>query len=186
MSKKPESIEFNSSEGNLRLHRADHESNYTDIPNESIRDEKLSWKARGLHHYILSLPDTWEINISHLVRQSDKDERDSVKAALKELESLGYISKAQIESIPVSPSNSIRSRSAKEWQEIRSQVFDRDNYTCTYCGAKSQKLHCDHVTPISKGGGDEMSNLTTSCQFCNLSKGNKTAQGFNLIGQWGN
>ncbi len=85
--------DFNPSD---RIRRAKHQSNYTLILNATLRDERLSWKARGLHHYILSLPDTWEINIAHLAKQSDRDGVDVVKSALKELESCGYISKKRV------------------------------------------------------------------------------------------
>ena len=63
------------------------------------------------------------------------------------------------------------------------QVFARDKYTCVYCGAKGVELHCDHVIPISKGGSNEMDNLTTSCQKCNLVKGKRSSQEFNSIMQ---
>jgi hypothetical protein len=61
-----------------------------------------------------------------------------------------------------------------KWEAIRSAVFERDGYTCQYCGAVSETLHCDHVHPKSKGGSDEMDNLVTACGPCNLSKGNRT------------
>lgn len=62
---------------------------------------------------------------------------------------------------------------------IRNEVFKRDNYTCCQCGAKKGdkkldgtkvKLHIDHIKPVSKGGTDEMSNLQTLCDDCNLNK----------------
>jgi len=65
------------------------------------------------------------------------------------------------------------------------QVFARDKYTCVYCGAKGVELHCDHVIPISKCGSNEMDNLTTSCQKCNLVKGKRSSQEFNSIMQGG-
>jgi len=63
---------------------------------------------------------------------------------------------------------------AREWYEIRSQVFERDNYTCTYCGERGGKLECDHIHPFSRGGSDALDNLTTSCFSCNRSKRDKT------------
>ena len=53
-------------------------------------------------------------------------------------------------------------------------VFERDNHTCQYCGATNVPLHVDHVHPRSRGGNDDMENLTTACGRCNSSKGNKT------------
>ena len=63
-----------------------------------------------------------------------------------------------------------------EWAEIRQSVFIRDAYTCQYCGASDQKLHCDHILPMSRGGTNELSNLATACKACNLSKGSKTTK----------
>lgn len=64
--------------------------------------------------------------------------------------------------------------SAIQWSEIRSTVFQRDNYTCTYCGERGGRLECDHIHPLSKGGSNEIDNLTTSCFKCNRSKHAKT------------
>ena len=63
-----------------------------------------------------------------------------------------------------------------EWQRIRQEVFRRDNYTCQYCGACDTDLHCDHVFPVSKGGGNGLDNLITACARCNLSKSSKTIE----------
>jgi hypothetical protein len=78
-----------------RIRRAKHEKNYTVILNSTIQDSRLSWKARGLHHYLLSLPDDWDICIAHLSEQSLADGRASLNSALKELETLGYLFKSQ-------------------------------------------------------------------------------------------
>ena len=62
---------------------------------------------------------------------------------------------------------------------IRHEVFKRDGYRCVECGAKKGDkkpdgskvvIHCDHILPLAKGGTDEMSNLQTLCQDCNLNK----------------
>lgn len=63
---------------------------------------------------------------------------------------------------------------AVEWAEIRAAVFERDKFTCTYCGERGGKLECDHIHPISKGGSNELDNLTTACFACNRSKHSKT------------
>ena len=68
---------------------------------------------------------------------------------------------------------------AAEWSIIRSQVFDRDNYTCTYCGERGGRLECDHIHPHSRGGSDDLENLTTACFACNRSKRDKTLE------EWG-
>ena len=62
---------------------------------------------------------------------------------------------------------------ANEWRVIRTAIFERDNYTCTYCGAHGVKLECDHIVPVSKGGSSDPDNLTTACYPCNRAKAGK-------------
>ena len=42
---------------------------------------------------------------------------------------------------------------------------------CVYCGANATAR--DHVTPITKGGTDDISNIAPVCMTCNSSKGAK-------------
>lgn len=60
------------------------------------------------------------------------------------------------------------------WFKARRVVFERDAFTCTYCGEHGGKLECDHVFPRSRGGTDDLDNLTTACRTCNRSKRDKT------------
>jgi HNH endonuclease len=64
-------------------------------------------------------------------------------------------------------------KTISKWEAIRSFIFERDGFSCTYCGSEKD-LHCDHVHPKSKGGDEAPGNLTTACKSCNLSKGDKT------------
>lgn len=65
----------------------------------------------------------------------------------------------------------------------RENVFQRDDYTCVYCGGAKQtgRKDCtiDHVTPRSKGGEDSFENCVTSCFKCNQEKDDLT------IKEWG-
>jgi 5-methylcytosine-specific restriction endonuclease McrA len=53
----------------------------------------------------------------------------------------------------------------------RRAVFARDDWTCQYCGARSN-LTVDHVVPRSKGGPSSWDNIVASCAPCNRRKGN--------------
>jgi len=64
---------------------------------------------------------------------------------------------------------------AKNIRASRLRVYKRDGYECVYCGSKKE-LTVDHVIPKSKGGGNEWTNLVTSCFKCNLKKGDKTPE----------
>ena len=56
---------------------------------------------------------------------------------------------------------------------LRFMIFQRDNFTCQYCGRKSPEviLEVDHKYPKSKGGLNKMKNYITSCRECNIGKG---------------
>lgn len=68
---------------------------YTMINKNVLQDERLSWKARGLMGYLLSLPDDWVIYLEELEKHSDKDGRESLASGIKELVELGYIVREQ-------------------------------------------------------------------------------------------
>lgn len=57
--------------------------------------------------------------------------------------------------------------------KTRFEVFKRDGFQCMYCGAHPPGvlLHVDHVTPVAGGGSNDMDNLVTACEGCNLGKG---------------
>lgn len=52
---------------------------------------------------------------------------------------------------------------------LRKQIFERDGYQCVDCGA-TERLECDHIIPVSKGGSNEEANLQTLCKPCNARK----------------
>ena len=52
----------------------------------------------------------------------------------------------------------------------RRAVFARDDWTCQYCGSRSN-LTVDHVIPRSKGGTSDWENIVASCAPCNRRKG---------------
>jgi 5-methylcytosine-specific restriction endonuclease McrA len=54
----------------------------------------------------------------------------------------------------------------------RRAVFARDEWTCQYCGARSN-LTVDHVIPRSKGGSSTWDNIVASCAPCNRRKGDR-------------
>lgn len=61
-------------------------------------------------------------------------------------------------------------------KQKRFEIFKRDKFTCQYCGSSAPDvvLEIDHIKPVSKGGGDELLNLITSCKECNSGKSDKT------------
>jgi 5-methylcytosine-specific restriction endonuclease McrA len=61
----------------------------------------------------------------------------------------------------------------KDIPMTRRNVMHRDDYTCQYCGKKSD-LTIDHVIPRSRGGKDVWDNVVVACLRCNVTKGSRT------------
>jgi len=58
----------------------------------------------------------------------------------------------------------------------RRALFQRDNFTCQYCGDKPVKLEVEHVIPRSQGGKNLWHNVTTACRSCNARKRDRTPE----------
>ncbi len=56
--------------------------------------------------------------------------------------------------------------------KLRFDIFQRDNFTCQYCGRKVPEviLEIDHKYPKAKGGENKISNYVTACRDCNIGK----------------
>jgi hypothetical protein len=66
----------------------------------------------------------------------------------------------------------------------RFAVFNRDSFTCLYCGdfAPRVTLHVDHIKAVANGGTNEFSNLVTACADCNIGKGVKSIKRHPALG----
>lgn len=68
-------------------------------------------------------------------------------------------------------------------QEKRLAIYIRDGFVCQHCqldlkgsiqiAAGVLRIELDHLVPVSQGGGNESTNLVTSCSRCNLERGDK-------------
>lgn len=73
-----------------RIIRVEKTKNFTTLANTAANDERLTFKAVGIHTYLMTKPDNWQVFATHLVT-THRDGRDSVLAGLKELEKYGYL-----------------------------------------------------------------------------------------------
>lgn len=63
-------------------------------------------------------------------------------------------------------------------KKTRFEIFKRDGYKCMYCGAHPPAvlLHIDHIKPVADGGKNDIDNLITACEPCNLGKGARSLE----------
>ncbi|MEX1248110.1 MAG: HNH endonuclease [Anaerolineales bacterium] len=65
----------------------------------------------------------------------------------------------------------------------KQEIFRRDDFTCQYCGTRTDELTLDHVIPRRLGGQHSWENLVTACRSCNHRKGGRMVEsaGMNLL-----
>lgn len=72
----------------VRIHR--HQGGFVTIANSTMRDERLSFRARGLLAYLLSHEDGFVTSIKQII-ESSREGREAIAAALREIEAAGYL-----------------------------------------------------------------------------------------------
>lgn len=83
------------SDDKKNIYRVKKQNNYTIIDNTGPQDKRLSWGAKGLLVYMLTMPDDWTFYRTDLIKHST-DTMYKLKIFLKELKDLSYLTKAAI------------------------------------------------------------------------------------------
>lgn len=68
--------------------------NFTTTDNTIIKDNSLTWKARGIFNYLWSMPDDWDFYMTEVVKHSI-DGMTALKSGIKELEEHGYLKRTR-------------------------------------------------------------------------------------------
>ena len=71
-------------------------------------------------------------------------------------------------------------RPRRERKMSRYEIFNRDKYTCQYCGEQSRHLTLDHVIPRFRGGQHTWENVVSACVECNRRKAGRTPKEANM------
>lgn len=68
------------------------------------------------------------------------------------------------------PNRTKRNGSTSASRQWRHRVFERDNYTCVFCGAQNVQLHADHIHPVMTHPDLEFDpeNGRTLCVSCHV------------------
>ena len=80
-----------------------HEHNFTQIPNDWVRDTRLTLKSIGLLSQLLSHSEGWSVTIGSLARTNGCG-KHIIRAAVQELEDAGYLIRKQLRGVS-SPSS---------------------------------------------------------------------------------
>jgi len=67
---------------------------FTQIKNDWLRDERISFKARGLLAYIESHSTGWQISV-HWLAGKNPEGKEAIRSAIQELELYGYLKRDQ-------------------------------------------------------------------------------------------
>ena len=74
----------------MSVFRVEKNNNYTVMANYHLRDKELSFKAKGLLSYMLSLPEDWDYSLNGLASVS-KEGIKAIKNIITELKEKGYL-----------------------------------------------------------------------------------------------
>ena len=74
----------------IPVFRVEKNANYTTMCNYHLRDNTISFKAKGILSMFLSLPKDWSYSVNGLAAIS-KEGKDGILSGLKELEAAGYL-----------------------------------------------------------------------------------------------
>ncbi|WP_446662988.1 DNA-binding protein [Geobacillus sp. CCR] len=75
--------------------RVQKNSNYVVMSKVGLHDDRLSWKAKGLLAYMLSMPDNWTFYNEELMKHSP-DGSSTFKSAMNELKQYGYVVRQRV------------------------------------------------------------------------------------------
>ncbi len=67
-------------------------------------------------------------------------------------------------------------RPRPERKLTRLEIFNRDQYTCQYCGKETRQLTLDHVIPRHRNGHHTWENVVSACIPCNRRKAGRTPE----------
>jgi hypothetical protein len=71
------------------------DDHFTQIPNDWLRDNRLTFKARGILAMIMSHSQGWSLSINSIAA-TNQEGKDAIRSAIKELEDFGYLLRTQI------------------------------------------------------------------------------------------
>lgn len=141
--------------------RVEKTSNYTVIHNQFLKRKDLSWKAKGILAYVLSLPDDWNINLKEIIKHATDGEK-SFRSGWKELKEAGYVSRH--------PIRESKTKKISHWETVV-----RESVDVKASEPLTQKLHVGKVDvgKVDVGNGNLLSTKELSTKELSTKDTNK-------------
>lgn len=114
--------------------RVEKNNNYVVMNRTALNDERLSWKAKGIIAYMLSMPDDWVFYVEELVTHSTDGER-AFRAGFKELQEAGYVVRKPIR----------EGQRIKSWETIVYEVPQDNSLLCGSVHVENEDVQNLHV-----------------------------------------
>jgi len=122
---------------------------------------------RWFYYYLVYRDDTGKIHTDYIGKKEPVElkkqvaRRQFLRKELRKIEDAMYVL-------------GLARRKSLSTQAKRFAVLSRDNFTCQYCGRSVKKhkvvLAVDHIVPKKQGGSDDITNLISACEDCNIGK----------------
>ena len=80
----------------MSIIRVERHDTFVVMAKECLEQKTLSLKAKGLHAYLMTLPQDWRVRMKDLENRST-DGRESVRSAMKELLDSGYVTRSTVQ-----------------------------------------------------------------------------------------
>ena len=103
------------------------DKNFTVMSNYHLQDKTLSFKAKGLLSFMLSLPEDWDYTIAGIAKYS-KESVDSISSGIKELEQKGYVTRERVRNKDGKLAGSNYIVREKPYTELLEQTVPASNY----------------------------------------------------------
>lgn len=142
--------------------------NILDIGN-TIQLSGAIWSGNG-KHYLCFVPDEFD--------EADKYDFEILEMGVENWER--FIKQTDLLETEILAKDSsgglvktlIRKSTRQIDNKIQWKVFQRDAYTCRYCGRTGVPLTVDHLILWENGGATIEKNLVSACKKCNKTRGN--------------
>ncbi|MCL1124132.1 hypothetical protein [Shewanella surugensis] len=150
----------------MAIYKANISQEFTVIPNSTIQDKVLTFEARGLLSFMLSLPENWGFHTKWLQEQSPKCGRDKLTRMLTELQGANYVRKQVVRNdkglitgtdwlvypTPVIQDSSEQLKTSTVQLETRPTDKPSDGEPATIKETDLQNKHLKDITPENNSG----------------------------------